>query len=221
MENTLEGFLNTYKFFHNPLEAGKAGTFIAIRRSFLDNFDYEEEILVPGYIQQVILSPKEGSDSLPFSLINVYLYTGEERWATVEAQLRAAMEGRSCDFNFSLGDFNLTFEKDDYSGSLRTTPQSIRDTYVDFLSHFHLREAPQPLHTWFSNHRKKPNSSKLDRVLTPDVEAYLLVFNPVSRVLPPPLGLNRKRLSPSTLVDTTTTGREASWTVRYPSQKLM
>ena len=64
-------------------------------------------------------------------------------------------------------------------------------------------EVAQPLHTWFSRQKKNPASSKLDRVLTPDDEAFLLVFNPVTRVLTPPKGSFGANLSdhlPVTLI---------------------
>jgi exonuclease III len=128
LENSFEGFVQSFHFFHNPLSTQSAGTFIAIRRSYLEKFTYREEVLVPGYLQQVLLSPKDASTSAPFSLLNVYLYTGNKRrWAKVKSQLEVALTAESSDFNFALGDFNLALEKEDYTGPTRTVSLEVRD----------------------------------------------------------------------------------------------
>ena len=184
----VEGYLPGYAFYHNPLTTASAGTFMAVKSGILRDFDLEHVIIVKGYIHRLNFKPKDPSSSLPFSITNVYLYTGSvERYQTVKKQMEAITElGKPDGPNFMMGDFNLVFDSAETTGSThRSLPGYIRDLWDELCAILEVTELDQPLHTWFALRDGNLCSSKLDRVCVPEDEKYWSVKVPSARLHPP------------------------------------
>ena len=104
--------------------------------------------------------------------------------ARLAAQLKAAAAIPAADYIFAGGDLNFVEDAADTTGSEHKLPAYAKGAWESFLTHFRLREAAQPLHTYFtiSKNLAHSHSSRLDRLFHSYSEADLALFQPLAHI---------------------------------------
>ena len=150
---------------HNPQ---KAGTDIFVSKLLTDNFDIEPVVIVEGYIQALIFTPKTKSSlfTSSFTVINVYLISGIDVDTVLarKSMLEALKTfSHTSPFVFAGGDWNLTQHESDSSSSnhFASTTAARKDLNMALEAH-NLYEVYQPTHTCVRA-GEQMTSSRLDR----------------------------------------------------------
>ncbi len=124
-ENEVKKLLPDFKVFFNPLSTGSAGTIIAVRESYLDDYVIDHTILVEGYTHKVLLTPKKVSFR-SFAIYNAYIYNGpNDRWGTAVSQLDSLISDPDDVLTYLAGDFNMAHLPQDYTGAPRSVPDKV------------------------------------------------------------------------------------------------
>ena len=195
-EAVYDVFRAEWMIFDNPLvtvvdgevkAVHKAGTVILVRRSFAHNFVLSDKVVVPGYIQQVVFTPRNyvSQDrpyfSRTFSVSNVYLHSTNNTTKLNQISQFGAHPDDS-EFSFAGGDWNVKFDKNDTILGKPSDPKVCK-ALTKALERRRLLEIWHPAMTKISNHTP-PRISKLDRWFSSHTPGERQVMEP-SVWLPP------------------------------------
>jgi ribonuclease HI len=165
--------LSGYKAYYNSVRGGRrAGTITLVHRSILEHYTIHHHIIMEGYLSVTLCTPKDSQQHKPFSVYNIYIYTGStskdqspEMWNQHVAELKASgyadTETRrqayqlrllaayedNTRFQFWMGDWNFVMTPSDRASN-RDSDTMVVVAMEALIKGKGLREAHQPSHTF-------------------------------------------------------------------------
>ena len=165
-----------------------AGVVTLVHKLLTQYYSFSAHHIQQGYLLQVVATPKPGWEHLEgFSVVNVYLFTGDPKSTTAHSPswsefMQAAGTSGNTGWrrrayqvnllneasrpywrNFFGGDFNFVEDEGDRSGQYSPPPAHFRQHWDRFIETYSLSECRQPTHTWFVDRASGLASARLDR----------------------------------------------------------
>ena len=186
----LSGALPSCMVIHAPGPERRAGLTIIVSQKYHSHFDVS--VITPdslcedskGNLLVARFVPRNPGSALPFQVINVRLAPGQAHSAK-RRQIKDIKRIEVMRHTFMLGDFNFVDDDDDVNDSPHSKLDAkTTDEWNDLISYHRLREAHQPVHTYYRYYEEdtSPSSSRLDRIYYSHAEPDLTLRTPVARI---------------------------------------
>ena len=171
----LKGELPNHTILYNNFRKGQAGTIIIISNSLHKTFHIIPIDLPPvteGYVQAVRFEPKDGNNSLPFNIVNVY-----NDPAKMLNTFHPILKLHPGVHHFFAGDWNFSEVEGEGSKILEGKRKKIWEKITE---RFTLSEIPQPspTHYFITKEMDECRTSRPDKIFISHSEAERIALRP-------------------------------------------